>query len=546
MTHKTDPMRDGPGLFEVARENGDSAVTNVRRLAGSRSAPGRGLINTAAILLILLDAGLFAVSLAAQYQYIFHAKHQSWPAVIEAVALDAGMVIFSLLALGLARGRQAAPVERTLIVVCAFGSAAMNYGAADVSSARSVAAYVMPPVFLAIVTDRVIATVRRHMLGMEAERSAWAIIGRAVLAVLAAAGTAVLYMLRLVLAPRSTLSGARSLVLLATPLPGAHALAQERAQVDAARAALGTVRAAIDGDLRDLRDSHAAAAANLDDKLRAAQEASRAEIQAVREAVRAETDTAFRAALGTVRISLGQDLRELQERHEQTAGGLADGLRATRNEFRAEIGSVLDGVRAEVQAVREAARKEAAGALPVMNGTLPSPPGVTAIGPEVSDPASDVTATGPGVPGPASDVPGPAAPWSGAPIVAAVPVAASAPALSFIPALHSPAAELFEKAEIQFADLVADRKVPSLRQIKAELHVGPARAREVSNHLAALAANGFQQPGTMPPLIPQAAATLANHAEHALGGDASPRAAAGPETDGAPSGRQPLTGKSLS
>ena len=95
----------------------------MRRLAGSRPAPGRGLINTAAILLGLLDGGLFAVSLAAQYQYIFHAKHQSWPAIIEAVALDAGMVIFSLLALGLARGRQAAPVERALIVVCALGSA---------------------------------------------------------------------------------------------------------------------------------------------------------------------------------------------------------------------------------------------------------------------------------------------------------------------------------------------------------------------------------------------------------------------------------------
>ena len=128
------------------------------------------------------------MSLAAQYQYIFHAKHQSWPAVIEAVALDAGMVIFSLLALGLARGRQAAPIERTLIVACALGSAAMNYGAADVTSARSVAAYVMPPVFLAIVTDRVIAVVRRHVLGMDGERSAWAALGRAALVVLAAAG----------------------------------------------------------------------------------------------------------------------------------------------------------------------------------------------------------------------------------------------------------------------------------------------------------------------------------------------------------------------
>jgi hypothetical protein len=97
----------------------------------------------------------------------------------------------------------------------------MNYAAADVSSARSVTAYVMPPVFLAIVTDRVVAVVRRHVLGMGAERSAWSALGRAVIVALAVAGKAVLYGVRLGLAPRSTLGGLRRCVLLATPLPAA-------------------------------------------------------------------------------------------------------------------------------------------------------------------------------------------------------------------------------------------------------------------------------------------------------------------------------------
>jgi integrase len=211
----------GSGLFEITDDDGDRAITNIRRLAGGEVPPGRFLVNTAAILLGVLDLGLFAVSFAAQDRYIFHAKHDSWPALIEAAALDAGMVVFSLLALGLARGGQAAPVERALILVCAIGSAAMNYAAADVSSPRSVAAYVMPPVFLAVVTDRVIAVVRRHMLGMDAERSAWAALGRAMLVVLAAAARLVLYGLRLVIAPRSTLYGLRRRVLLATPLPAA-------------------------------------------------------------------------------------------------------------------------------------------------------------------------------------------------------------------------------------------------------------------------------------------------------------------------------------
>src|SRR5207244_740302 len=133
-------MTEGPGLYEVTEADGTRWITNLTRKIGGQPRPGRLLINTAAVLLGLLDAGLFAVSLKAQYQYIFHAKNQWWPAWTEAFALDAGLIVFSLLALGLARGRQAAPVERALIVVCALGSAAMNYGAADVSSPRSVAA----------------------------------------------------------------------------------------------------------------------------------------------------------------------------------------------------------------------------------------------------------------------------------------------------------------------------------------------------------------------------------------------------------------------
>jgi len=349
----------GPGLFELADDDGDRAVTNVRRLAGGEIPPGRVLVNTATILLGVLDLGLFAVSLAAQYQYIFRAKHETWPAVIEAVALDAGMIIFSLLALGLARGGQSARVERALILVCACGSAAMNYGAADVSSARSVAAYVMPPVFLAIVTDRVIAVVRRHVLGMDAERSAWAALGRAALLLLAAGGKTVLYGLRLVLAPRSTVTGARRLVLLATPLPGTSSLGL----------ALDPVRDALDGNLRGLREEHQSAFTALAGGLAAAQEEFRTELGGVREAVRTETsavreaartdaDNAARSTLGAVRAALGEDLRELRERHDFAASNLAGGIRAAQEEFRTEIESVREAVRTETSAVRETLRTE--------------------------------------------------------------------------------------------------------------------------------------------------------------------------------------------
>ncbi len=175
----------------------------------SDRAPGSALINTAAVLLGLLAAGLFVVSLAAQYRYLIAERHQTIPSVIEAVGLDVGMAIFSLLALGLAMAGQSARVERALIVACAIGSAGMNYAAANGGSPRSVAAYIMPPVFLAIVVDRVVAVVRRHVLG-NADRSAWSGVGRVAL-----------YGLRFMLAAPSTATGLRHQVLNMTPLPAA-------------------------------------------------------------------------------------------------------------------------------------------------------------------------------------------------------------------------------------------------------------------------------------------------------------------------------------
>ena len=114
----------GPGLFEVVRSNGEAAITNIRRLAGTERAPGSALVTSAAILLGLLAAALFVVTLNAQYKYVFAAKQQQIPSMIEAASLDLGLVIFTLLALGLAMAGQSARIERALIVACAIGSAA--------------------------------------------------------------------------------------------------------------------------------------------------------------------------------------------------------------------------------------------------------------------------------------------------------------------------------------------------------------------------------------------------------------------------------------
>jgi hypothetical protein len=209
----------GPGLFEVTRASGERAVTNVRRLAGAERQPGTLLIGFAAWLLALIGAGALFVSFSAQHAYVFHVRHQNIASVIEALLLDLLMIVFTLLALGLSRAGKSSRTERALILACAAASAYMNVSAADTASPRSVVAYAVAPVALAVVVDRVVAVIRRHVLGQD-EGSAWTVAGRASVAAARLAGLTLLYLLRFALAAPSTARGLRQVVLDAAPLPG--------------------------------------------------------------------------------------------------------------------------------------------------------------------------------------------------------------------------------------------------------------------------------------------------------------------------------------
>jgi hypothetical protein len=189
-------------------------------LAEAARRPGARLIWASTAGLAVLALATFYVSFRAQYTFMFAVKHQDLPALIEALIADVAMVVCSLLALGMACAGQSAKVARLLVVVFAGLSAGMNYLAADVSSVRSVAVFVMPPAVFAVCTDQVVCVVRRHGLGI-AEDSAWSVLGRVVLAAARLAGAVVLYGLRFILAPAETARGLRRMVLNAASLPQA-------------------------------------------------------------------------------------------------------------------------------------------------------------------------------------------------------------------------------------------------------------------------------------------------------------------------------------
>ena len=205
-------------------------------------------------LLALLDGGLLYVVFAAQDRFIFSVKHQNVASMIQALALDVAMIIFSVLALGLARKGLPASVERALIVVCALASAFMNWTASDHTSLRSVAVYVSAPILLALVTDRVISVVRRHVLGMPDDASVWARFGQRL-------GRAALWAARLLVDFRATRAGIRHAILAATPLPELEERAAGREDLDVTgilreelAVGLERIRHAADADVTRLRE----------------------------------------------------------------------------------------------------------------------------------------------------------------------------------------------------------------------------------------------------------------------------------------------------
>ena len=117
----------------------------------------------AAWLLALIGGGALFVSFSAQYAYILTVRRQDAASVIEALLLDVLMIVFTLLALGLSRAGKSSRAERVLILACAAASSYMNMSAADVASPRLVAAYAIAPIALAVVVDRVVAVIRRHV-----------------------------------------------------------------------------------------------------------------------------------------------------------------------------------------------------------------------------------------------------------------------------------------------------------------------------------------------------------------------------------------------
>jgi hypothetical protein len=217
----------GSRLVSSAPDPGMAALPAAAVPAPARaSAPGSGSaagdaparwLAVAMAALAVLSAAAAVVSFAAQYQMVRGAKGGAAVSALEAGIPDVAAVIFATLGIALAlHGRRA--IRARLLNLAAVGtSVGMNVLAAG-PGWRNLAIWVMPPVAYALASDTAIGVVRARTLARQRHLDAALADGASPLALL---GGLVLWLLRLVLAPASTLSGFRAWVIEECPVaPG--------------------------------------------------------------------------------------------------------------------------------------------------------------------------------------------------------------------------------------------------------------------------------------------------------------------------------------
>src|SRR6266704_1664144 len=205
----------------------------------SRDRSGLWLRNAAAGLCVLAAAAA-AVSFTAQYRMVDATRHLPVIAALEALIPDAAALIFACLGIALALHGRRALRARALNLASVGASVFMNAIAAA-PGWRNLAIWILPPIAYALASDTLIGVVRTRAITRHLQPGIALAADAAI--PLAVLGGLALWLLRLALAPTSTLAGFRAWVLEQCPVaPGRRAPAPRPASVPPPRKATKTAR----------------------------------------------------------------------------------------------------------------------------------------------------------------------------------------------------------------------------------------------------------------------------------------------------------------
>ena len=202
------------------RDTGQAAGTRPGWADPGQDRSGLWLRNAAAGLCVLAAAAA-AVSFTAQYRMVDAARHLAVIAALEAAIPDAAALVFACLGIALALHGRRALRARTLNLASVAASVFMNAIAAA-PGWRNLAIWAMPPIAYALASDTLIGVVRAWALARHQHLDTPLAADAATL--LAVLGGLILWLLRLTLAPASTVAGFRGWVLEECPVaPGRRA-----------------------------------------------------------------------------------------------------------------------------------------------------------------------------------------------------------------------------------------------------------------------------------------------------------------------------------
>ena len=216
MTHCTATTRRWPAPRHAAPSRPARHQATSHPAAG-----GRAWLRNAMAALALLAAAAAVVSWDAQYVMVRQARHVPVIAALEAGIPDTGALIFAALGIALALHGRRALRPRTLNVACVGLSLTMNAIAAG-PGWRDTAIWVMPAAVYALASDTLIGVVRAWALARM--HATGQVLEDEETTPLAIAGAMALWLLRLALAPASTLTGFRRWTVEECPVaPGRKA-----------------------------------------------------------------------------------------------------------------------------------------------------------------------------------------------------------------------------------------------------------------------------------------------------------------------------------
>ncbi len=216
-----------PGLRLALSRPAVLALVSLPGLGSQPAPPGRprdrsGLwLRNAAAGLGVLAAAAAAVSFTAQYRLAESARHLPAIAALEAAIPDAAALVFASLGIALALHGRRALRTRALNLAAVGTSVFMNVLAAG-AGWRNLAIWALPPIAYALASDTLIGVVRAWTLARHQHLAVTLAADAAT--PLAILGGLILWLLRLALAPASTLAGFRAWVLEECPVaPGRRA-----------------------------------------------------------------------------------------------------------------------------------------------------------------------------------------------------------------------------------------------------------------------------------------------------------------------------------